>query len=458
MTHLNEHHEAGAVPSADPWAAAITCARLAVSFALAWIAMMEQTARAEVQTFTDLASWQAAVADVTFLEDFEGATVDDYFGLAGNATTSPNGFLGLSANANFGDNAVVDVSPYVSSGADINGDVVVNMRFLDAGHGANAQETVTVSLPPGVEAFAFEYNNYDSAGDGAFLSFEGTNGQIVGSFDSTVNGFFGVLDTDPNAVISSFSFTGDPTVGTGFSAFNSFDDVRYSDFDALKLRVNTATGAVEIFNDSPTDFQFDSYRIVSSTDDLNYAEWSSFSNQGLDAVDGLDGDSTVGNGIGETWDEAGGASDSALSEAFLLGSSLFDEGRTESLGLAFKPGGDTESLTFEYRRTSDGVVAKGLIEVVSVSLPGDYNTNGVVDAADFTVWRDQLGMNATLANENPAALTPGVVDQEDYDFWVSQFGETLETAAVGVPEPAAIGLAIALFAAVAGRRCQQRRR
>ncbi|WP_197525401.1 PEP-CTERM sorting domain-containing protein [Pseudobythopirellula maris] len=179
-------------------------------------------------TYTDLNDWLNAVSGTASLEDFEGATEDVYFGLAGNATTSPNGSLGLSANANFDDNASIDVSPYVSSGADINGDVVVNMRFLDGGHGSNAQETVTVALPAGVVAFAFEYNNYDSGDDGAFLSFEGTNGQIVGAFDSTVDGFFGVLDTDPGAVISSFSFTGDPAVGTGVSAFNSFDDVRYS--------------------------------------------------------------------------------------------------------------------------------------------------------------------------------------------------------------------------------------
>ena len=184
-------------------------------------------AAADLLTFTDQASWEAALAGPATVETFEGATSDVLFGLSSNATTSPNGDLALSANANFNDNASIDVSPYISSGAGINGNVVINMRFLDKGNGSNAQETLTVGLPSGISAFAFEYNNYDTQGDGTFLSFAGTHGGVVAAFDSTVDGFFGVVDTGAGATITSFSFTGDPAIGTGVSAFNSFDDVRY---------------------------------------------------------------------------------------------------------------------------------------------------------------------------------------------------------------------------------------
>ena len=34
--------------------------------------------------------------------------------------------------------------------------------------------------------------------------------------------------------------------------------------------------------------------------------------------------------------------------------------------------------------------------------PGDYNCNGIVDAADYTVWRDHLGQNYSLQNRDPA--------------------------------------------------------
>jgi autotransporter-associated beta strand protein len=88
---------------------------------------------------------------------------------------------------------------------------------------------------------------------------------------------------------------------------------------------------------------------------------------------------------------------------------------------------------------------------ISGGVPGDYNENGIVDAADFTIWRDRLGQTFSLANENSGAMTPGVVDQEDYAFWKSQFGNSgsgsgsLGTAAV--PEPTS--LALSLLAAVA---------
>ena len=59
-----------------------------------------------------------------------------------------------------------------------------------------------------------------------------------------------------------------------------------------------------------------------------------------------------------------------------------------------------------------------------VGLPGDYNSDGVVDAADYTVWRNHLNQSFTLDNENPDAATPGLVDQEDYLFWKSNYGNS----------------------------------
>ena len=53
-------------------------------------------------------------------------------------------------------------------------------------------------------------------------------------------------------------------------------------------------------------------------------------------------------------------------------------------------------------------------------LPGDYNNDGTVDAADYTVWRDNLGSTQFLPND----ITPDVVDQSDYDVWFANFGAT----------------------------------
>ena len=54
---------------------------------------------------------------------------------------------------------------------------------------------------------------------------------------------------------------------------------------------------------------------------------------------------------------------------------------------------------------------------------GDYNNNGVVDTADYVVWRkaESLGLN-TLDNRGPGIV--GAVGQLDYNFWRSHFGNT----------------------------------
>jgi len=69
---------------------------------------------------------------------------------------------------------------------------------------------------------------------------------------------------------------------------------------------------------------------------------------------------------------------------------------------------------------------------------GDYNENGVVDTADYTLWRNNLGQPATaLKNRNP--LNSGEINQDDYDFWKSRFGANSGggSVAAAIPEPAA---------------------
>jgi hypothetical protein len=70
-------------------------------------------------------------------------------------------------------------------------------------------------------------------------------------------------------------------------------------------------------------------------------------------------------------------------------------------------------------------------------IPGDYNDDGRVDAADYVVWRRHLDGFAMLANET---VTPGRVTAEDYDVWRSRFG-TIEMPPGGMsllPEPRAL--------------------
>jgi hypothetical protein len=68
----------------------------------------------------------------------------------------------------------------------------------------------------------------------------------------------------------------------------------------------------------------------------------------------------------------------------------------------------------------------------NAALAGDFNGNGIVDAADYAVWRKGFGTTHT---------------QEDYDLWRSQFGRTPGTAAgtgsnsaAAIPEPTPMSL------------------
>lgn len=82
------------------------------------------------------------------------------------------------------------------------------------------------------------------------------------------------------------------------------------------------------------------------------------------------------------------------------------------------------------------------LTVISTTLAGDYNHNGIVDAADYTVWRDSFGQTGSgLAADGDNS---GAVDQGDYDLWTMHFGEHNPGSGAGsngaVPEPATIWL------------------
>ncbi len=76
------------------------------------------------------------------------------------------------------------------------------------------------------------------------------------------------------------------------------------------------------------------------------------------------------------------------------------------------------------------------------TLGGDYNQNGVVDAADYTVWRDNLGAPAgTLPNDTDG----GPIGPPQYSTWKTNFGQVLGSGAwahTAVPEPSSLPLLI----------------
>ena len=97
------------------------------------------------------------------------------------------------------------------------------------------------------------------------------------------------------------------------------------------------------------------------------------------------------------------------------------------------------------------------VRIGVAGIPGDYNNNGAVDAADYVVWRNLLNTNVT-AGTAPDGSGNGIVDQADYDFWRARFGNTSgsgsggDLSTVPVPEPARAMLIIFGLAFLASHR------
>lgn len=92
---------------------------------------------------------------------------------------------------------------------------------------------------------------------------------------------------------------------------------------------------------------------------------------------------------------------------------------------------------------------------LGVNLLGDYNGNGVVDAADYVVYRATLGSSGTaLAADGNGN---GVIGAGDYDVFRSNFGHQAGSgagvASAAVPEPSAIVLGmVGVFVFLGGAR------
>lgn len=101
------------------------------------------------------------------------------------------------------------------------------------------------------------------------------------------------------------------------------------------------------------------------------------------------------------------------------------------------------------------------LDAVPESTPiidGDYNANGTVDAADYVVWRANVGTTNMLPNDSIG----GEIGDQHYLQWKTNFGATGDASGsvVGVvPEPASFVLCIfVLTAFCSAGRCDGRLR
>jgi autotransporter-associated beta strand protein len=115
------------------------------------------------------------------------------------------------------------------------------------------------------------------------------------------------------------------------------------------------------------------------------------------------------------------------------------QGVLSNLAIGTTPAGFLYSIVNNTTNTTIDLVA------APAGVPGDYNGNSVVDAADYVEYRAHLGQTFQLQNE-VSGVTPGQVTVEDLTAWKERFGNIGAGSGLGgggaVPEPAAMVLLV----------------
>jgi glucose/arabinose dehydrogenase len=177
----------------------------------------------------------------------------------------------------------------------------------------------------------------------------------------------------------------------------------------LVVVVDPQSGHAILQNQATVNVTFDGYTITSASGSL-LTSWNSLDDQ--DAGGGewfeIDSDPTK---IGEL--KRSGATTIAPLTSL-------------DLGVAFNSGG-MQDLALKFILSGASTARLGNVSYRAISLDGDFNGDGQVNAADYVVWRKGLGTIFTLT---------------DYNLWRANFGRVVGAASGGasgssaVPEPA----------------------
>jgi hypothetical protein len=71
---------------------------------------------------------------------------------------------------------------------------------------------------------------------------------------------------------------------------------------------------------------------------------------------------------------------------------------------------------------AQSVMDSDLAHYFGIEPNADFNGDGAVDAADFTIWRKNNGATSGASHQQGDANYDGAVNGTDYDFWRAQFG------------------------------------
>lgn len=256
--------------------------------------------------------------------------------------------------------------------------------------------------------------------------------------DRWIYGFFGVSHGNHVATVVTFEPTGRSSVRRFAGLFTETTaGAGFGDLDA--------DGLFEAADLSgPGGFE---QVLYSQNDEFNAA--ADLDGDGL--VDTRDllalGDALVGAG-------AGAAVLAEYEAALLRRGDINQDGQTDQADLAAIYA-NLGSADFLSDINTDGVTdaddARALVVDLVRSTPGDFNLDGRVDAADYTLWRDAEATGSLMGD----ADFNGIVDVFDHAVWSAAYGferQPLPMPSTAVPAPAASVVALVGVAFAAIRR------
>ncbi|MEN0110229.1 MAG: dockerin type I domain-containing protein [Planctomycetota bacterium] len=169
----------------------------------------------------------------------------------------------------------------------------------------------------------------------------------------------------------------------------------------------------------------------------------------------LDGELAVIGAVGD--DDNGSGSGSAYVFNITTGRQLakldawdreFPDGERDQFGWSVAIEGNVVAIGARYGNGAD--IGSGAVYLFDIQPRGDFNNDGVVDAADYTLWRDAQATGVFDASAD--ANGDGAIDVMDYNVWFTTFGDAAPSSGATVPEPTAAALALSAAAALARRR------
>ncbi|TWT92449.1 hypothetical protein Pla108_40740 [Botrimarina colliarenosi] len=240
--------------------------------------------------------------------------------------------------------------------------------------------------------------------DDATITLELTYGSGAGS--AGIWELFGRVDSTPGGANGDF----------GLSAVRALlNDVDFG-VDGSAISLSSGIGALDPINSGGANERPPAILLGDGTIDLIYGQDLSESNG-----------NTVAFGVGVVGNS-------------LLASGTFSAGMTPSFGQDSSGGTPlfTQALFLPSGSSpiTSGAVSAGstfTLVIDNLTIPGDYNGDGMVNAADYTVWRDSNGSTTNLAADGNGDLT---VNAADYTIWAGNYGANASFA-TAIPEPTA---------------------